>query len=111
VVFKTTALDRSATPPWHDRSPGMYERFDDTDLTEDYLLLLRRGSVMRRLATAEHGSWQKAIRAKARADEIRIRTWSRDGQPATVWAVLPDWSLTRDEQEELRRKLAWKNED
>ena len=111
MVFKTTALDRSATPPWHDRSPGMYERFDDADLAQDYLLLLRRGSVMRRLAPGGHGAWRQAIRAKAHADEIRIRTWSRDGQPATVWAVLPDWSLTQAEREGLRRRLTWKAED
>ena len=111
MIFKTTALDRSATPPWHDRSATMYERFDDADLTDDYLLLLRRGSVMRRLAATQHRDWRQAIRAKAHADEIRVRTWSRDGQPATVWAVLPDWSLTHEEREELLRKLAWKQED
>ncbi len=88
----------------------MYERFDDDDLTEDYLLLLRRGSVMRRLATAEHGAWRRAMRAKARADELRIRSWSRDGRPATVWAVLPAWSLTPDEREKLMRRLAWQRE-
>jgi hypothetical protein len=111
VAFKATALDRSATPPWHDPSLAMYERFDDDDLAQDYLLLLRRGSVMRRLAPTQHRGWRQAIRAKAHSDELRIRTWSRDDQPATVWAVLPDWSLTRDEHEELQRKLAWKQED
>ena len=89
----------------------MYEHLDDADLAEDYLLLLRRGSVMRRLAPAQHRGWRQAIRVKAHADEIRVRTWSRDGQPATVWAVLPDWSLTQDERAELQRKLAWKQED
>ena len=88
----------------------MYERFDDADLTQDYLLLLRRGSVMRRLAPTQHRGWRQAIRAKARSDELRIRTWSRDGQPATVWAVLPDWSLTRDERAELLRRIAWQRE-
>ena len=88
----------------------MYERFDDADLAEDYLALLRRGSVMRRLATPEHASWRHGIRAKARADELRVRTWSREGRPATVWAVLPDWSLTRDEREKLLRRLAWQRE-
>ena len=88
----------------------MYERFDDTELIQDYLLLLRRGSVMRRLAATEHRAWRQAIRAKAHADELRIRTWSRDGQPATVWAVLPDWSLTLDEREKLQRRLAWQRE-
>jgi hypothetical protein len=88
----------------------MYERFDDDDLAQDYLLLLRRGSVMRRLAPAQHRGWRQAIRAKAHADELRVRTWSRDGQPATVWAVLPDWSLTRAEREELMRRVAWQRD-
>jgi hypothetical protein len=89
----------------------MYERFDDSELTQDYLLLLRRGSVMRRLAPTEHPGWRQAIRAKAHADEIRVRTWSRDGQPATVWAVLPDWSLTEHERAALSQRLTWKQED
>jgi hypothetical protein len=89
----------------------MYERFDDDDLAADYLALLRRGSVMRRLALGEHAAWRRAIRARARTDELRVRTWSRGGRPATVWAVLPDWSLTRDEREALLRRLAWQRED
>jgi hypothetical protein len=89
----------------------LYERFDDADVTEDYRLLLRRGSVMRRLAAGEHRGWRQAMRTRAHADELRIRTWSRDGQPATVWAVLPDWSLTHDEREGLLQRLAWKRED
>jgi hypothetical protein len=88
----------------------MYERFDDADLAQDYLMLLRRGSVMRRLAPAEHRAWRDAIGTKAHADEFRIRTWSREGPPATVWAVLPDWSLTPDERERLRRRIAWQRE-
>jgi hypothetical protein len=88
----------------------MYERFDDDDLAQDYLLLLRRGSVLRRLVLSQHRGWRQAIRAKAHSDELRIRTWSRDGQPATVWAVLPDWSLTRDERAELLRRIAWQRE-
>jgi hypothetical protein len=74
-------------------------------------MLLRRGSVMRRLAPAQHGAWRKAIRAAAASDEHRIRTWSRPGRPAEVWAVLPDWSLTRDEQQRLQRRLSWIRED
>jgi hypothetical protein len=89
----------------------MYERFDEGELTADYLQLLRRGSVMRRLAPDEHAAWRRAIRAKARADELRIRTWSRGGRPATVWAVLPDWSLTHEERGALVRRLAWQRED
>ena len=30
--------------------------------------------------------------------------------PATVWATLPDWSLTRDERERLRQRLAWQHD-
>lgn len=88
----------------------MYEHFDEDDIGQDYLLLLRRGSVMRRLALKEHAAWRRAIRAKARADELTIRTWSRDGAPATVWATLPDWSLTREEYELLRQRLSWQRD-
>jgi hypothetical protein len=89
----------------------MYEHFDDDDLVTDYHELLRRGSVMRRLALGEHEAWRQAIRARARSDELRIRTWSRSGTPATVWAVLPDWTLTREEREALARRLTWRRED
>ncbi len=89
----------------------MYERVDEGELAADYLQLLRRGSVMRRLALGEHGAWRQAIRGKARADELRIRTWSRGGRPATVWAVLPDWTLTRAERESLARRISWQRED
>ena len=109
-------MRRDRTPSCHScNAPayvcGVYERFDEADVNEDYRLLLRRGSVMRRLALAEHEAWRRAIRSKARADELRIRTWSRGGRPATVWATLPDWSLTGDERERLRRRLAWLRED
>ena len=88
----------------------MYARFDDADVARDYLELLRRGSVMRRLARSEHPAWWRAIRATARTDELRIRTWSRGGRPATVWAVLPDWTLTRAERDALVQRLAWQRE-
>jgi phosphatidylserine/phosphatidylglycerophosphate/cardiolipin synthase-like enzyme len=89
----------------------VYERFDDEDVAHDYLQLLRRGSVVRRLAVEQHEAWRRAVRAKARTDELRIRTWSREGKPATVFAVLPDWTLTRDERERLLRRLSWQRED
>jgi hypothetical protein len=89
----------------------VYERFDEADVAADYRQLLRRGSVMRRLATAQHAAWRKAIRATAAADEHRVRTWSRPGPPAEVWAVLPGWTLTRNEQEDLHQRLAWLRED
>ena len=89
----------------------MYERFDDEDVAADYLQLLRRGSVMRRLAPAAHAAWRRALRRRARSDELRIRTWSRDGRPATVWATLPDWSLTHEERDRLVRRLEWLRED
>lgn len=89
----------------------MYRGFDAWDVAEDYRQLLRRGSVMRRLALAQHTAWRQAIRAAARADEHRVRTWSRAGQPAEVWAVLRDWSLTRSEQELLERRLGWLREE
>ncbi len=89
----------------------MYERFDEADIAEDYRMLLRRGSVMRRLAPAQHIAWRKAIRAAVAADELRVRTWSRESRPAEVWAVLRNWSLTDDERAELVRRLAWLRED
>ena len=89
----------------------VYERFEDADVAEDYLALLRRGSVMRRLAPGHHDAWRRALRGRARADELRVRTWSRPGRPATVWAVLRDWSLTREERERLLRRLSWQRED
>jgi hypothetical protein len=89
----------------------MYEQLDAEDVSRDYLHLLRRGSVVRRLALKEHAAWRQAIREKARADELRIRTWSRDTRPATVYAVLPDWTLSPDERQKLWQRLAWLRED
>jgi len=88
----------------------MYRRFEDADVAGDYLHLLRRGSVMRRLALSEHSAWRRAIRSRARSDELAVRTWSRGGKPATVWAVLPAWSLTPAERELLVQRLAWLRE-
>lgn len=88
----------------------MYDRFDEADIAEDYRMLLRRGSVMRRLAPVQHMAWRKAIRAMVAADELRVRTWSRESRPAEVWAVLRNWSLTGHEQELLARRLAWLQE-
>ena len=76
----------------------------------DYLRLLRRGSVMRKLAAAQHQEWRRALRARASADAIRIRTGSRAAE-SEVWALLPDWSLTREERERLAQRLEWLRED
>jgi hypothetical protein len=89
----------------------VYARFEDNDLAADYLELLRRGSITRRLALDQHASWESAIRARTDADGLRVRIWSRTGPPASVWAVLQDWSLTREERERLRLRLAWLRED
>ncbi len=89
----------------------MYQGFDAADIAGDYRQLLRRGSVRRRLALPQHGAWRRAIRATARADEHRVRTWSRAGEPAEVWAVLRDWSLTREERERLALRLGWLGEE
>jgi hypothetical protein len=84
--------------------------FDDNLIGRDYQHLLRRGSIMRRLATKQHESWRAAIRAKARADELRVDTWAREGAPATVYATLPDWSLTLEERAQLHQRLAWRDD-
>lgn len=89
----------------------MHGRFDGRDVAGDYRELLRRGSVMRRLAVQRHAAWQEAMKASATADDHRIRTWSRKGPPPEVWATLPDWSLTRDEHERLQQRLDWLRED
>jgi hypothetical protein len=89
----------------------MYSHFDAKDVSEDYLLLLRRASVTRRLALDQHSAWEEAICAKAAADELKIRTWSRDGAPATVWAVLPDWSPTFEELVSFNRRISWLQEE
>jgi hypothetical protein len=88
----------------------VYERFEDEDVAADYRHLLQRGSVMRRLSRAQHDAWRRAIRVKAHTDELRVRTWSRAGAPDTVWAVLPDWTLTAEERETLARRIAWQRD-
>jgi hypothetical protein len=80
------------------------------DVGRDYQQLLRRGSVMRRLAVAEHAAWRQAIRARARTDELKVRTWSRPEQ-ALVYAVLADWAPSPDERRGLATRLAWLRED
>jgi hypothetical protein len=80
------------------------------DVGRDYQQLLRRGSVMRRLAVAEHAAWRQAIRAKARTDDLKVRTWSRPEQ-AHVYAVLPDWRPSPEERRLLATRLAWLRED
>jgi hypothetical protein len=82
---------------------------DERGLATDYLQLLRRGSVMRRLAPAHHVPWERAIRGRADTDGLRVRTWSRED--ATVCAVLRDWAPTRAEREALWVRLAWLRED
>ena len=90
----------------------MPEDVDEQLIGRDYQHLLRRGSVMRPLALKQHAAWREAIRAKARADELRIRTWSRGGggAAAIVYAVLPDWSLTFEERAKLHQRLAWRDD-
>ncbi len=81
----------------------MLDHFDDDDLAEDYRRLLRKGSVIRGLEPREHEPWRRGIRAKARADRLRIRTGS---MRRAAWAALEDFALTDEElAEELRRVL------
>jgi hypothetical protein len=89
----------------------VFDSFDDADVAADYRQLLRRGSVVRRLAPDQHQAWRRAIRKTASADEHRVRTWSRPGPPGEVWAVLRDWSLTPEERKALHRRLGWLRED
>jgi hypothetical protein len=89
----------------------VYGRFEEHEAVSDYRQLLRRGSVMRRLAVSQHSLWRQEITARARIDQLRVRTWSRGDQPGTVWAVLQDWSLTREEHEHFQQRRAWLRED
>ena len=89
----------------------MYASFDPTDVADDYRQLLRRASVTRRLALEQHAAWERAIAEKATDDGLRIRTWSRDGAPATVWAVLPDWQPTFEERAAFYRRITWLQEE
>jgi hypothetical protein len=83
---------------------------DLADIGRDYQQLLRRGSVMRRLAVAEHAAWRHAIRAHARTDELKVRTWSRP-EESRVYAVLRDWRPSPEERKRLATRLAWLRED
>lgn len=89
----------------------MYASLEEHEVVSDYEALLRRGSVTRRLASSQHPQWCRAIGERAHADGLRVRTWSRDEMPASVWAVLADWSLTRDERWRLQQRLSWLRED
>ena len=89
----------------------MYSSFDADDVAADYRQLLRRASVTRKLAPEQHDAWRRAIRAMAGEDELKVRTWSRDGPPGAVWAVLPDWRPTFEEQASLHRRLRWLQEE
>lgn len=62
----------------------------------DYEELLRRGSVSRRVDDV--GGWRATMRAKARQDRLEVRTGvaARDAQVA--WALLPNWTLTEEEE-------------
>jgi hypothetical protein len=89
----------------------VYASFNDADVAADYRQLLRRGSLTRRLALDQHTAYRRALRAEARADGMAVRTWSRATRPATVWAVLPDWRLTREERAALAQRISWLQEE
>lgn len=55
-------------------------------LGSDYDELLRMGHVVRRVD--DPAAWRKAIKAKARADRIRVRTGLSATDPDVAWAYL-----------------------
>lgn len=72
----------------------------------DYDELLRMGHVVR--APEDIPEWRKVIRAKARADRVKIRTGRSARDPTVVWAILKrpnEGALTEEEQEERIRHL------
>jgi hypothetical protein len=68
----------------------VFELFDDDDLAEDYRMLLREGYVKRALISTEHDAWRRELRRKARADRLRIRTFSGSDAVCAALDVGPD---------------------
>lgn len=72
----------------------------------DYDELLRMGHVAR--APDDIDEWRKAMRAKARADRVKIRTGRSARDPTIVWAYLKhldDRRLTEREQGSAARHI------
>jgi hypothetical protein len=61
----------------------------------DYEELLKRGSVSRRVEDVD--AWRVTMRAKARQDRLKVRTGVADHDAQVVWALLPNWTLTEEE--------------
>jgi hypothetical protein len=62
----------------------------------DYLTLLGEGSVIR--DTDDTDGWRKAIRGRARADRLRVRTGVARQMPSRAYAVLIDSPPPTDEE-------------
>jgi hypothetical protein len=68
----------------------------------DYDELLRAGNVTAR--PDDPDAWRADIRARARADKLRVRTGTADSDPSVVWAYLAH--LDSREWTEAEEKLA-----
>lgn len=76
---------------------------------DDYRELLRRGHVQRVAALEEHEEWRAEMRRQARADKLRIRTFSMH-ESESLWAGLSDWRITDEDIRQAMQRLdaLWK---
>jgi hypothetical protein len=77
---------------------------DWPSVRDDYVVLLRKGSVTRALRQPYHAEWRRQIKVKCRADKLRVQTWSVGGH---VGAGLRDRPMTFEELAEGMRDFGW----
>jgi hypothetical protein len=90
----------------------MFDDFNEGDIADDYRKLLRNGYVIRDLAADRHDDWRAAVRAKARADKLRLTTnsYRPPGLAPLVRASLNDRERTADDLLDAIRELGFVNE-
>lgn len=91
----------------------MFDEFSAQDVASDYVELLRCGFVFRLLAADKHDAWRSAMRAKARADLLRVKTRSvvAKGVTPRVFASLRDREHTMEDLLYSIGKLGFVDED
>jgi len=78
------------------------------DADRDYRLLLDRGSYVFRFGTVpEREEWRAAIRARARADKLPVRTGVSEGTGLVAYAILY-YGMTSSEMTSARERLEGK---
>ena len=87
----------------------MFEDFSERVLADHYLALVRDGCVFRGLAADDHERWRAGIRAKARADRLRVRTNTYPDE-SIVGASLVDWEYSLDDLLSVIRRIGFVDE-